>query len=615
MRDDAGLSPECVKGVFVRPGCDVIRTRLSSGGPSVPAGRSARTGFPDHRARRLAFGAGGEAARGQARRLLPWLVTLGVAGSGLLNLYSVIGDGLPERTRALEEIFPLGFQHFSRSLTLLIGFALVVSSISIRRRKRRAFRLVAVLCVLSVIFHLTKGIDYEEASVSLLLLGVLLMSRKQFNVGSGPPDLGRAVLRAAVGAALVFCYGAAGFRLLEEKEFGFNFHLADAVRRTFLVVSLFGDPRLTPQTPYAFWFARSVYLLTFTSVVYAGLAFFRPVVYHLRRLPQERTHAAHILEEHGRSSLDFFKLWPDKSYYFDEGRSCFIAYRVGHGYALALADPVGPEERVEQTARGFLEFCRSRGWGVAFHQVLPDFLPVYERLGLRRLKIGDEATVDLTSFCLEGGRRKKLRVVVRRFEEKGFRVVEYGPPVSDVILRQLKEVSDSWLSLPGRRERGFSLGLFDEDYVRTTPVLTLLDAAGRAVAFVNRVKSYAPGEATIDLMRHRADAPNGAMDYLLTKLFLECRAKGFRRFSLGMAPLDGFREGERPAPEERAVHFFLQRMGFLFSYSGLRRYKAKFADGWEPRYLIYQNLLSLPQVALALTKVSELRWTRNEPES
>ena len=111
-------------------------------------------------------------------------------------------------------------------------------------------------------------------------------------------------------------------------------------------------------------------------------------------------------------------------------------------------------------------------------------------------------------------------------------------------------------------------------------------------------------------MRHRADAPNGTMDYLFTKLFLDCKAKGFQQFSLGMCPFDGFRKSEHPAAEERAVNYFMRRLNFIFSYSGLHHFKAKFADAWEPRYLVYQNVLALPQVALALARVSEPRWAR-----
>ena len=544
--------------------------------------------------------------REELHRFLLWLVALGTAGSGLLNIYSVIGPSLPARTRVLEKLFPLAFQHLSRSLTLLIGFVLVVSSINIYRRKRRAFRLVLFLSLFSVAFHLTKGIDYEEASASLLLFFTLLLSRRYFNVRSGPPDLRQAVIRAVVGVLVVLCYGVAGFWLLEEGEFGINFHVADALKHTFLIISLAGDPQLTPQTPYARWFADSVYLLTFAAIIYAGLAFFRPIIYRLRTLPQERLHAAGILREYGRSSLDFFKLWPDKSYYFNGPGNCFIAYRVGHNYALALADPVGPETYLEETARGFLEFCRANDWGVAFHQTLPDFLPIYHKLGLKHLKIGDEATVDLTSFSLDGRRRKRLRSNVKKFESNGFHIVEYQPPIPDEILREARRVSDDWLSLPGRRERRFSLGMFEEAYVRTTPLYTLVDGRGGMVAFVNRIKSYRPDEATIDLMRHLAEAPNGTMDYLFTKLFLACKEEGFRRFSLGMAPLDGFRESEQPAPEERAVHYLMRHLNFIFNYSGLRHYKAKFADTWEPRYFIYENILALPRVALAFTKVSEL---------
>jgi phosphatidylglycerol lysyltransferase len=446
--------------------------------------------------------------------------------------------------------------------------------------------------------------------VSILLLAALLHTSKYFRVTNGVPSFDLAITRAAVGFLVVLTYGVAGFWLLEERESGLNFHLAAALEQTLLIISLVGHPKLEPQTGYAHWFGNSVYLMTFMAIAYASLAFFRPIVYRYGTLPRERLWAADIVSRYGRSSLDFFKLWPDKSYYFNDAKSCSIAYRVGNNYAVALSDPVGSEEAVEETTRGFIEFCHAQGWGVAFHQVLPDFLTIYEKAGLKHLKIGDEAIVHLTNFDLEGSARRDLRKTLRRFETNGFTMRKYEPPIRDEILLQAKSVSDDWLTLPGRRERQFSVGMFDEAYLRTTPLYLVADASGKAIAFVNAVKSYRKGEATIDLMRHRADAPNGTMEYLFTKLFLDCKASGFQQFSLGLAPFDGFRKSEQPSTEERAIDYLMRHLNFVFSYSGLHHFKAKFADTWEPRYLLYENVTALPQVALALIKVSELRWAK-----
>ncbi|HKR12355.1 MAG TPA: phosphatidylglycerol lysyltransferase domain-containing protein [Pyrinomonadaceae bacterium] len=515
-------------------------------------------------------------------RWLVWLATIGTAGSGVLNIYSVLSKSSQTHARLLADIFPLAFQNLSRHLTLLIGFALVTSSINIWKRKRRAWRFVILLSSLSVVFHLTKDLDYEAASVSLLLFFILWFTRREFKVRSGPPDVRQALIRIVVGALVVLGYAVLGFWLLE----------------------------LTPQTPYTRWFTDSIYVLTFTVIIYAGLAFFRPIIYRLRTLPRERLQAAKILRQYGHTALDFFKLWRDKSYYFNDIGDSFVAYRVGNNFALALADPVGPEVHLAETVEGFSEFCRANDWGVAFYQTPPTYLATYHKLGFKRLKIGDEAIVDLMRFTLEGKPRRNLRANLKKFENNGFHIVQYQPPIADEVLRAAKTVSDDWLSLPGHRERLFSLGMFDEAYVRTTPLYTLVDPDGTMVAFVNRIQSYRRDEATIDLMRHRRDAPNGAMDYLFTKLLLDCKAENLQRFSLGMAPLDGFRESEQPTLEERAVHYFVRHLNFIFSYSGLRHYKAKFADTWEPRYLIYQNTLALPKIALALTSVSELRWAR-----
>jgi len=531
---------------------------------------------------------------------------LATLGSGLINLYSVIGRSLPHRVGWLREAFPLDFIHFSRFLTLLIGFALVVSSINIYKRKRRACQAVMILSALSAGFHLTKGLDYEEAIFSLVLFGILFLTRRSFTVRSSIPEWRTAVTGLGIAVAIAFGYGVAGFWFLDPREFGIDFTVADAAHRTLRFLTFAGDTGIVPRTRHARWFLNSLQLMTSTMIVYSVSSLFRPVIYRFRTLPQERERAASIVHHYGRSTLDSFKYWPDKSFFFSDSRRCFLGYRVAGGYAIVLGDPVGPEDEIETAVRGFQALCQENDWGHCFYQTLPDFLPGYLRLGYRKLKIGDDAIVDLTRFTLEGKEARKMRSRVNQLEKQGMTTVRIDPPLSDEKLDQLKEVSDEWLEIPGRRERTFTVGRFEPHYVRSTPVFVVHDQDRRFLAFTNVIPSFRAGEGTLDLMRHRLQAPNGTMDFLFVKLFADLRKRGFHRFNLGMAPMSGFHEHDQASPEERAVHYFIRQLGFIFSFEGIRAYKAKYATSWEPRYAIYSNALDLPRLALALHKVSEL---------
>ncbi len=540
------------------------------------------------------------------RRFLLWLATLVTLGSGVLNLYSVIGPSLPERKAILEGIFPLEFLRLSRFMTVLVGFALVISSVNIYKRKRRAWLTVLLLASGSIIFHLTKGLDYEEATFSLLLFILLLLTRKDFTVKSSIPDWRWGMLRLSIAFAAAFVYGVGGFWLLDQKQFGINFHLGDAIHRTLEFLALQGDKQITPHTHYARWFLNSLQLLTLVAIAYALFALFRPVIYRFHTAPHERARAAAIVRQHGRAALDFFKSWPDKSIFFARSQHSFVAYRVAANFSVALGDPVGPEAETEQTIREFMEFCRENDWGIAFHQTLPDFLPIYKKLGLRKLKIGDDAIVNLATFSLGGNVKKELRHTLNRLEKSGIHTVHFEPPISDDVIRQLQEVSEEWLQIPGRRERRFTLGLFEPNYIRSTPVFAAADGDDKILAFVNVIPSYGKGEATVDLLRRRMEAPNGIMDYLLIKLLFQSTEQGFARFNLGMAPMSGFQEREQATPEERAIHYFFQHLNFMFSYTGLRAYKAKFASFWEPRYDVLRSLRDLPRLGIALSKVAEM---------
>jgi phosphatidylglycerol lysyltransferase len=541
------------------------------------------------------------------RRSWPvWVVALLTLGSGLLNLYSVIGPSLPERLAELRRIFPMEFIHLSRTATLLIGFALVISSLNVYKRKKLAWWTTLALALSSVLFHLTKGVDYEEATLSAALLVLLLLTRGRFTVRSHLMGWPVALRRSLLALVLATGYGVAGFWLLEPRHFGIDFDWRDATERTVRFLSLQGDPSLKPHTRYAVWFLDSLYFISSAAFLYAGFALFRPALYRFRTHPHELELARTVLAQHGRCAQDFFKARPDKSFFFSGSRECFLAYRVGANFAVVLGDPVGPESELEPLVRAFAEYCADNDWGLGFHQTLPDFLEVYGRLGFKKLKVGDEAIVDLGQFKLEGKAAKEFRSKVNQLEKGGIRASYHEPPVPAGVMAQLREVSDEWLQIPGRRERQFTLGLFDEEYLRSTPVFTAEDSQGRVLAFVNLVTSYRRGEATIDLMRRRTEAPNGIMDYVFVKLFLLEKERGFERFNLGMAPMSGFQEQEEASPEERAIHGFFQQLNFLFSFKGLLAYKAKFASLWEPRYVVYRSALDLPRLAWALSRVSEL---------
>jgi phosphatidylglycerol lysyltransferase len=546
-----------------------------------------------------------------------WVTAAITFGSGLLNLYSVIGPAEPANLHRLQRVFSLDFIHASRYAALLIGFALVAVSFNLLKRKRRAWMIAVGLCFLSFVFHLTKGLDYEEAIVSGVVVIALLLNRRVYRVKSRTPELHISFVQLAIVIGVALTYGIGGFWLLEPRHFGMNFHIDDAIRSTFTVMT-FGNAGIVPQTLYAHWYLRSLHLATFALLGYVAWVLFQPTLYSLTRRPHDVELANRIREEHGRSSLDYFKTWPDKTIFISSSGRSFLAYGVALGFAVVLGDPVGPDDDLEETVLEFTELCSENGWRVAFHQTNPEFLPIYHNAGYKKLKIGDDALVDLQQFSLQGKERRRLRSKVNELDKLGMRTEWIEVPIPDSVLREAREVSDEWLKIPGRRERKFTLGWFDEDYVRRTPLLVVRDPSGKMLAFLNFIRSYGPSEGESDLMRRRKDTPNGIMDYLFIKSFLELKARGYARCNLGMAPMSGFQESEDSTLQERSIHTFFQRWERIFSFQGLRFYKAKFASTWEPRYVIYRNALDLPRMALALARVSAFRrdekieWSEEE---
>jgi phosphatidylglycerol lysyltransferase len=245
--------------------------------------------------------------------------------------------------------------------------------------------------------------------------------------------------------------------------------------------------------------------------------------------------------------------------------------------------------------RLFLERCADFGGTPVFYEVTGAHLHLYADFGLIFVKLGEEAKVDLTTFTLEGAGAAKYRQSLRRLVKDGgvFRIVE--PAGVPAMLAELRVVSGEWLAGKAGGEKGFSLGFFDEEYLSRFPV-AVIERDGQVQAFANLWPGPQRIELSVDLMRHRADAPKTVMEALFVYLMEWGKRQGYRRFALGMAPLSGF-EQSSVAPLWNRIGAFLYHHGeAVYNFQGLRAYKEKFNPVWEPHYLAYPGGLSLPRI-------------------
>jgi phosphatidylglycerol lysyltransferase len=218
------------------------------------------------------------------------------------------------------------------------------------------------------------------------------------------------------------------------------------------------------------------------------------------------------------------------------------------------------------------------------------------------LKLGEEARVPLPGFSLEGNAHKSQRNLIHRLEKEGWTFEIVPAETVPSLLNDLEAVSTAWLREKNTREKRFSLGFFNPEYLRNFPH-AVVRKADTLVAFANIWPGTEKEECSIDLMRYTSDAPHSVMEYLFLKLMLSAKDERYQWFNLGMAPLSGL-ETHALAPLWNRVGNLAFRHGeHFYNFQGLRQYKEKFDPVWKPKYLAFPGGLALPVI---LTNIATL---------
>jgi phosphatidylglycerol lysyltransferase len=406
---------------------------------------------------------------------------------------------------------------------------------------------------------------------------------------------------AVLAAAFVFtlCYGTLGFYLLDE-YFKVRFSLPAALDQTIAMFASFSNPGLEPIRGFGRDFAYSIYVIAAVTFGYALVCLLYPVAVRDAATAPERARARGIVEAHGDNGFAFCALMDDKRYWFSPGGS-LVAYALVGRVAVAMGDPIGPKSDAAGSITGWVNICRGNDWRPAFYEVYDTHLKVHREAGLRVLRIAHEAFVDVAAFTLAGGENKGLRSTVNGARNRGLRAEMHEPPLSDEVLERLRVVSNEWLARMHGGEKTFSLGAFEDDYIRHCPVMAIYHDH-KLIAFANVVSCYHSNESTIDLMRRVHDSPQGTMELLFVSLFEWAKSRGFEIFNLGASPFAMVGEHSEDPATEKAINFIYEHIDQFYNFKGLHAFKEKFHPFWRPLYLTYDGVTGLPVVAAAVIR-------------
>jgi len=512
-----------------------------------------------------------------------WALSLMVFVSGIILLLSAATPSITGRFKLLSEVFASPVMHVSHRISIAIGLMLLVLSWRIKEKVKRAFNWTLILLVLGALTTFMKGLDFEE-SIFLLIIALLLwLSKSRFYRESAPIKKRTIALYLIITAVSISLYALLGNSIhsnfLKSNE---AFYILTVRPRAFIKSAIFA------------FILCWIFLFFLLSTSYNTKFNNRPEEKDIKKLKQ-------FLKKYKGNFLTHVIFLKDKNLYWAQNDQVLLAYSDIGNKLVVLGDPIGDSSLFKNAIEDFQTFADKFGHTPVFYQVSEKYFPYYHENGYYFFKLGEEAVINLDTFTLSGSKHNKsLRSSKSRLEKDGFKFEMLNPPFSSDMVSEFKLISDLWLGK--RKEKGFSLGFFSDDYIQTAPVAVFKNKDDKIVAFATIMPVYDDISLSVDLMRFDHDAcPNGTMDALFVNLLLWSKQQNYKYFNLGMAPLSNVGLSPFAHEQEKFAKFVYKFGNHWYKFSGLRNYKEKFHPDWEPRYLAYPKFISLPTLLIELT--------------
>lgn len=504
--------------------------------------------------------------------------------SGVMMVLSATLPEVFDQVSWLRHLNPLSFHILNQFPSILLGFLLLIMGRGISARVKRAYIPTISLLSITLLYTFIKDFSWGVIFYLMFLLLIVIFSKNQLYREQLVYSWEKMTIDGTIFSILTLLYIVIGV---------YNLPTFPHHRHTFNQFFLFPSEKI--------WFSGFVGILLVAIAMYIFLHYLKGTNRTVG-IPLDDVRATKLLNTYGGNTDSQLLFLRDKEMYIyknsDNEDTVLLQFRTYNNKCIVMGDPSGKKEDFSLAIEQFIKETDLLGYLPVFYEASEDMVMLLHEFGYDFIKMGEEAHVDLPSFTLSGKKRKAERAIMNRFakEEYQFKVIQ--PPFSTEIMEELKSVSDEWLGT--RKEKGFSLGFFLEDYLEKAPIAVVYDQENKLIAFANIMPTYTKEEGTIDLMRYSKKAPSGVMDFLFISLFAYMQEQEIEYFNLGMAPLSNVGTSRKSFIQERIAYLVFEFGSHFYSFQGLRSYKDKYATSWVSRYTLYSRDSSIIYVMIAL---------------
>uniref|UniRef100_UPI0035D7EFD5 bifunctional lysylphosphatidylglycerol flippase/synthetase MprF n=1 Tax=Enterococcus pseudoavium TaxID=44007 RepID=UPI0035D7EFD5 len=513
----------------------------------------------------------------------------------------VLSATIPEafiRMPFLQHLNPIRSRVIVVFPAILLGFLLIVVGRGISARVKRAYIPTIVIVALTFSYSILAGFRISTGTFLALLLLFVIFSKNELFREQLVYSAEWLTIDGIIIGGLTILYIIIG--VYNSPNIHHRHHLPEFF--------LFPSEKI--------WFVGFVAILVVAFIILLLIRFLKNKRIQIGETPDE-ARIQHILTTYGGNPDSQLVFLNDKKvFYYNDGVEDTVFFQLStfNNKILVMGDPSGKKDDFEAAVEALINEVDRYNYLPVFYENSEEMVMILHEFGYDFIKFGERAHVHLPDFTLSGKKMKGQRASFNKVLKAGYQFDVIKPPFSAETITTLKVISDEWLD--GRKEKGFSLGFFSNDYLQRAPIAVIRNDQQEIVAFANFMPTYTDSIGTIDLMRHSPErAPSGTMDFLFINLFQYTRDEmGLEYFDLGMAPLANVGTSRKSFTQERIAYLVYNFGSRFYSFGGLKEYKDKYANKWFSEYVLYSrdSWIGYVMIALLITDNAPIQGEKKE---